>query len=71
LVSLGFVDFNMFKKNIQECLVFLIEKVVTGQPLSGMTCNRSAKAVRAGGVRVGVWGKAPISINPDPIGADL
>jgi hypothetical protein len=45
--------------------------IVTGQTLSGMTCNRDAKAVRADGVRVGVWGKAPISINPAPIGDDL
>jgi hypothetical protein len=45
--------------------------LVTGQPLSGMTCNRDAKAVRAAEVGVGVWGKAPTSINPDPIGSDL
>jgi hypothetical protein len=30
-------------------------KSVTGQTLSGMTCNRDAKAVRADEVRVGVW----------------
>jgi hypothetical protein len=36
-----------------------------------MTCNRDAKAERADEDRVGVWGKAPISINAAPIGDDL
>jgi hypothetical protein len=33
----------------------VMSQMVTGQTLSGMTCNRDAKAVRADEVRVGVW----------------